>query len=95
LDLEVGLQQFDHWEIWGATPIRDRRGFQEHTPVGKAFELIKEPRLSESWLTCNTNNLSLSCFCTRQGGLKLIKFIVPPDKARQPTSGGDMQPCAQ
>src|SRR5262245_56703505 len=75
LDLEVELQQFDHGEIWGSTPIRNRRGFQEHTPVGKTFELIEEPRLSESWLIGRLSVMSSPVYTPSgsMGGALILK----------------------
>src|SRR5262245_40261295 len=78
LDVEIGLEHFDEWEVAGCLAVRHRMTFEHEPPhgTGRVHELPIEPRLSDAGLTDDGHDLATTVLRLRAHTIQEREFVL-------------------
>jgi hypothetical protein len=93
LDLEVTLEEVDHWQVARCLAVGDRGAFEDQPALEpmRVGELIDEARLADAGLADDRRHLTMAAAGELLGTAELLQLGVAADERRQSAPGGRLQ----
>ncbi|MCY1409564.1 hypothetical protein D9M71_249170 [compost metagenome] len=95
-DLKIIVQKFDEWEVGKGLAVRHRERLQHQTAEPRAFlELMKQPRLPDSGLAYNRDDLTVARFGLLERLMQVVELDLTADERGQSAMCRQLQACTQ